>query len=452
MGEFPPDSEEQSRLDWWPLTLAQLDFWEEYLAHPGVAVSTVAHSTRFQGDLDQAALVCAIRQVAAETDVMSLRFRQTPDGPMQAVDPGQRPVLQQVDLRDHPDPEAEATRRMQADIQSPLDLTRDLLAALWLLRLPDAWIWYCRGHHIFLDGYAMALIERRVAALYAEMTGGPATHAPFAPFTDYLREEDAYRTGPLHEKARAFWAERLAAAPPLRVLDKGSEDYPASPLTAEIDLSDLVQPLRACATALQLGEADLLTLLSAIWLWHHPGTQDQPACRDQVIWLPYMSRFGSVSVSIPAMVVNIFPFTLRYDPARDLAQNLRDLSGDLRRHRRHGRYRIEQMGQDQGLSKRQRYLFSPLINVMPFETASYPKLRCERDVLAAGPADGFNMTFAHSARDAVLMLYLEADPTLTPPDLFHRHVGGLTAYLQDCLTKECASPLPWGKAGRCTGR
>lgn len=442
IGEICAKTEGRAQLEWWPLTLAQLDFWEEYQAHPGVAVSTVAHATRFQGDLDQAALVCAIRQVAAETDVMSLRFRQTPDGPVQAVDPARQPALQQIDLRDHPTPEAEAVRRMQADLQTPLDLTRDPLAALWLLRLPDVWIWYCRGHHIFLDGYAMALIERRVAALYVQLTGGPAAGAPFAPFADYLREESAYRAGPAHDKARSFWAERFAAAPPLRVLDKGSEDYPASPLTAEIDLSDLVESLRAHAADLRMGEADLLTLLSAIWLWHHPGTKDQPAGQDQVVWLPYMSRFGSVSVSIPAMVVNIFPFTLRYDLALDLMQNLRELSRDLRRHRRHGRYRIEQMGQDQGLSARQRYLFSPLINVMPFETASFPGLQCEREVLAAGPADGFNMTFAHSARDAVLMLYLEADPILTPPTLFDSQIKGFQAFLRDCLAGKYAPPQP----------
>jgi enterobactin synthetase component F len=422
-------------LTWYPLTFAQLDFWEEFRAHPGVAVSTVAHVTRFEGKVDVAALARAIRQTVAESDVLALRFRETADGPTQTVDRCRMPLLQQIDLRSCPDPQTEARRMMDADIAKPMDLTRDLLSAQWLMRTADAtWLWYCRGHHIFLDGYAMALIERRVARIYAHLTRDSDAGQPLAPFAAYLEEEAAYRAGPQHLTAAAFWRDAIAAGPDLPVLTKGSEDYPAKPLCAEIDLSDLSHPLGRAAAALQIGEADLLTLLAGIWLCRHPCGPNQPEATDRVIWLPYMSRFGSVSANIPAMVVNIFPFRVALNRGASLRENLVAAAGSLRRHRRHGRYRIEQMAQDCGLSSRQRFLFSPLVNVMPFDMAEYPGLRTEREVLAAGPADGFNMTFACDSRSADLILWLEADPVLTSPELFDFHRQRFPAFLRDSVT------------------
>ena len=85
-----------------PLTLAQLDFWEEFTAHPGEAVSTVAHALELRGPLDEVALAQAIRQTIAETDVLSLRFALGPDGvPHQLADPSRRPDLRLLDLSQH---------------------------------------------------------------------------------------------------------------------------------------------------------------------------------------------------------------------------------------------------------------------------------------------------------------------------------------------------------------
>lgn len=429
-------------LDWYPLTLAQLDFWEEFRAHPGVAVSTVAHATRITGGIDAAALAQAITRTLNETDVLALRFCDGPEGPRQTIDPARVPQLRLIDLRDHADPQAAADALMQEDLHRPLDLTADPLSAQWLLHIADdCRIWYCRGHHIFLDGYAMALIERRVAQLYTHLTQGADAGTPFAPFHHYLDEESAYRAGPRHAAAGEFWREQLASGPELPILRKGSEDYPATPLWAEIGLQELAEPLRHMAARLQLGLADLLTLLSGIWLWHHPCCEGQEPQEARVLWLPFMSRFGSVSAAIPAMVVNILPFRVAPDPALDLDRNLTDLGRALRRLRRHGRYRIEQITADRGLDSKHRFFFSPLVNVMPFDQPAIAGCGLQREVLAAGPADGFNITFACDSRGDGLVLHLEADPVMTPQARFAFHRDGFPEFLRRCAAQEPGMPL-----------
>lgn len=424
-----------------PLTLGQLDFWEEFQAHPDHPVSTVAHLTEFRGALDPEALARAITIMASEADVLSLRFQPGPP-PLQRVDPAACPPLVRLDLRDHPSPDAEARRLMQADIDRKLDLATDALSALWLVRTgQDCWLWYLRGHHIFLDGFAMSLIERRVARLYGHLTRGDDAGRPFDRLADYIAEETAYRDGAPHQAARAHWRAHLGAGPRPAILRKGSENYPATPRSADIPLSHLAEPLRQASARLELGWPDILIMLCALWLWHRPEDADHRPGTDRLVWLPLMGRMGSVSANIPAMVLNILPLRVSASPGAGLAATLHALAAELRLLRRHGRCRIEQVASDHGLTGGQRFFFSPLINVMPFDMALFEGCETRREVLAAGPGDGFNITIIGSARAEGLTMMLEADPALTSGARFADHVRGLPGFLEECLTGPPDRPL-----------
>lgn len=428
---------------WMPLTPGQLDFWEEFLAHPGQPVSTVAHLARIEGDADENALARAIRMVADEADVMSLRFAVAPDGtPMQSVDPGARPTLRLLDLRDKPDPEGHARALMADDLARPLDLREGGLGAMWLIRAGDRlWLWYCRGHHIFLDGYAMALIERRVAQLYAHLHAGAPEGRPFARFADYLAEEAGYTASDRHGQARDFWMQRLASAPLPARLRKGSEDYPANPRSTTVDLARLAEPLRRASVRHDLGWPDLLIALIALWLWRNGTGQRDGDGGETVLWLPLMGRMGSVSASVPAMVLNIVPWHLPLGPDIPLADALARYAADLKTIRRHGRYRIERIATDAGLGPQERFFFSPLVNVMPFDPPVFPGCDCRREVLAAGPGDGFNITVTADSRAGNMALHLDADPALTDIARFNHHATGLPGFIEAALDADGATPV-----------
>lgn len=423
---------------WHALTLAQLDFWEEFRFHPDRPLSTVAHCTVIEGDLDEAALISALHQIAQEAEVLALRFRDGLDGPRQQIDPARIPVLRYHDLRYEADPEsapeAAARKMMERDIAAPINLAQEPLAALWLMRVgEDRWLWYLRGHHIVLDGYGVSLIERRVAALYAQTCGQQAGLGPLRPFAQYLTEEERYRASPQHARDGAYWAQHLADGPELSVLKKGGEDYGCSALGAEPDLpADLPDALRRAAGAADLGWPDLLTLLSAAWL-----ARDLPeGGPGRAVWLPYMSRLGSVSATIPALVVNILPLVVTRRTGETLGAWLGRSGATLRQLRRHGRYRVEQLAADHGQREGERFFFSPLVNVLPFDPPRFPGCTARREVLAAGPGDGFNLTWAAAADGAGLALWIDADPASAPA--FEAARTGLVPFLARACTPGAA--------------
>lgn len=414
---------------WLDLTLAQLDFWEEFRFHPERPISTVAHCITLEGALDEPVLIGALEQLAQETEVLALRFRDGPGGPRQQIDPARRPRLRYHDLRyeadPESDPEAVAHSMMQRDIARPIDLEHDPIAALWLLRVgAERWLWYLRGHHIALDGYGVSLIERRAAALYAQALGKETDPGPFLPFTHYLEEEEAYRASRHHARDREHWRHRLAAGPRLTVLQKGAEDYACTPLSCAPEVPPaLCAGLCATAEAAGLGWPDLLTLLSAAWL-----ARDLPAGGPGLpVWLPYMSRLGSVAAAIPALVVNILPLIVTRAADETLAAYLARTGAELRQLRRHGRCRIEQLAADQGLGPGERFFFSPLINLLPFDPPQFTGCRARREVLAAGPGDGFNLTWGGAGDGSGLGLWIDADPGSA--DHFDQASRGLVGFV-----------------------
>lgn len=431
---------------WMPLTLAQLDFWEEFRFHPGESVSTVAHAIELRGVTDPQALACAIEATIAQTDIMALRFALDGDGqPLQRVDPAGSPPLHRIDLSGHADGRARALAMMQADVDAPLDLLSQPLSAQWLVELADGhFIWFNRGHHIALDGYAMGLIEQRCARLYSMAVDGTAPGPSLRPLADYLAEEIDYRASPRHAADGRHWAEVLARVPAARVLHKGSENYAEAAHEAAHDLNSLRPALMRQAQAVGMGWPDLLTVLCAIWSALHlrDGSAPSQTDGDRIalpVWLPYMSRMGSVAVSVPALVVNILPLDVALSPAEPLAQALDRMGARLRQLRRHGRYRIEQIAADHGVAPRSRFFFSPLINVLPFDAPRFAGCAMERHVLSNGPGDGFNITIRGNAEAQDLALLIEADPVLTPAEAFARLSASLPRFLAQALAPESLS-------------
>lgn len=420
--------------EWLPLTPAQLDFWEEFSLHPGCPVSTVAHAVTLTGPVDEAALAAAIRQMVAECEILSVRFRLPPGAsqPVQKIEPEFRPELRLFDLRDHADPDKVAYALMQQDYSSTVELCDTPICAQWLLRCAqDRWIWYSRGHHIILDGYSMSLIERRVATLYAAHLAGQRDAAlPLGHFADYLAEEEAYCRSNRFQTDRDYWHARLDGPVPLAVLRKGGEDYGSEPVSETVELKATTgERLKQAAEREGLCWPDLLVLLNVAYLlerFPHPG-------RALPVWMPCMGRMGSVCARIPALVVNILPLVATAQPGETLQEMITRLRSDLAQMRLHGRYRVERIAADHGLAAGSRFHFSPLINVLPFPAPQFPGCEVSREVLAAGPGDGLNLTYSADMQAWDLRLCLEAEPSFAAGDTLAAHARDLPRFLDAAL-------------------
>lgn len=406
-----------SASQWMPLTLPQLDFWEEFTFHPDEAVSTVAHYLDIEGEVDESALKRAIEHTIAESDVLSLRFRrgEADKEPRQCCDPHQFPTLETVDLRSFDAPVEEAIKKMEADVQMRIDLCQDKLATQALFRVAEQrYLWYIRAHHIIMDGYGFALIEQRCGHYYRHFRGlAEAGHA-FHPFTSFLAEEEAYRNSARWQADRTYWSDYLDHHGSLPVIHKGVEDYGTPGEHLEQPFADTFsESLRTRATEIGIGWPDLLVLLSGAFLFHTLPKQTIAGQEILPLWLPFMSRWGSVGAHMPGMLVNILPFHVSLGPQETLRTYLTRSASVLKKQRKHGRYRIEQIAMDQNVAKGSRFYFSPLINVLPFSAPQFEGCKVTRQVLANGPAEGFSLTYRAEDDASNMILQIDTDPSVT---------------------------------------
>ncbi|MEE2952360.1 MAG: condensation domain-containing protein [Pseudomonadota bacterium] len=427
---------------WMPLTLPQIDLWEEYTFHSNEVVSTVAHSLDITGPINEDALKRAIAQVVAESDVLSLEFHdRRPDlPPLQRVNPELRPELVVHDLTGADDPAAEAQRLIEADIGRGIDLKGRGISAQALFRLsPHHLVWYLRTHHAVLDGYGIALIEKRLGELYGHFSAGLPAGDPFHPFESFIDEEETYRASRRFQADREHWVKSLAGAVNFRVLHKGAEDYLSG--GAHYGFHELAPEtaaqLRRMAGELTMAWPDLLTLLSGLYLRHElPQPETRHRSEAFMIWLPLMSRWGSVGAHMPAMLVNILPVFLTAEPGEGLRRFLARSAGLLKTLRSHGRYRVEQIALDRGVPAGSRFFFSPLINILPFDPPIFPGCDVTRNVQAAGLPEGFALTFRGQEDGTGLTFEMEADTATADTATFERWQRELPEFLAEKLTVE----------------
>ena len=257
--------------EWLPLAPAQLDFWEEHTLHPGQALSTVAHCTELCGAVEEEALCRAIASTLAETQAFALRFgeRHGDVPPPLRHDPRRIPPLQRIDLQTHGDPWQAAQNLMREDIAQRRALHCEPLAAAWLIKLgPERYLWYVRAHHILVDGFGMALIEHRCAALYAHYLGEGSAGMPLGAFDAFQQAELAYAGSERCERDRRFWQSYLPPSQALPTVRKGGEAYGVRRLSTHHRLPAAVsQRLAQLAERSGINWPDLLVALSAAWLF-----------------------------------------------------------------------------------------------------------------------------------------------------------------------------------------
>ncbi|QJU38067.1 condensation domain-containing protein [Serratia marcescens] len=404
--------------EWLPLAPAQLDFWEEYTLHPGQTLSTVAHCTELCGAIEEAALCRAIAATLAETQAFALRFgeRRGDHPPPLRHEPQRIPSLQRIDLQTHRDPWQAAQSLMHEDIAQHRALHREPLAAAWLLKLgPESYLWYVRAHHILVDGFGMALIEHRCAALYAHYLGQGSAGIPLGAFAPFQQAELAYVNSERCERDRRFWQAYLPPSQALPTVRKGGGEYGVRRLSVNRRLpTEVAQRLAQQSERSGINWPDLLVALSAAWLFQvmprHVRQGDALP-----MWMPAMNRRGQAATNVPSLAVNTLPLLVSPSPMETLGSFLTTLTQQLRELRSHAGYRLRQLAADRGVDPDSRFFISPFINVQPFDAPRFVGCRGARRVLAGGSGDGFNLTYRGrtDARDLQvdIDIYLEQFPT-----------------------------------------
>ncbi|MGW3960830.1 amino acid adenylation domain-containing protein [Amycolatopsis sp. NPDC005003] len=299
-GRLAPQSYEQQRLSLF-----------EGLDDGGVA-SNVAYIHWITGALDTAALTAAITAVHARHEVLRTRY---PDVSTQEVLPAGETPPAQLDLSAGPDPAAELRRLVDRRVGTPFDLAagapvRWILAALG----PDRHALAMVVHHIAMDAWSLAVLNRDISELYSAFHTGrpprlaelPTTYAGYA--TAQRERHDATAAPELD-----YWVTELAGLPgPTRL----PFDRPAGHETGRrggVHRAPVPPSLVSAAASLAKAErASVFMVLLAAFSWQLARCGDQ---RDFVVGVPNAGRDQDGLDAVVGCFIDTRPCRIRLDEA-----------------------------------------------------------------------------------------------------------------------------------------
>ncbi|MEW1658553.1 amino acid adenylation domain-containing protein [Streptomyces sp. NPDC093707] len=213
-----------------PLSSTQQRLWFLDQLSPGRPDYNIPLVVRLRGELDESALLGALREVVRRHEVLRSRFtadggQEAGDQPRQVVAPVEvfTPVV--TDLSGLPYQEAaeQALELAASDMATPFDLTQAPMIRARLVRTaPEEHTLALIVHHTAGDGWSLSVLWEEIATAYGalrtgEGAGGALPELPcqYGDFAAWQQERLA--AGALAEQF-AYWREQLTGTPVLELL------------------------------------------------------------------------------------------------------------------------------------------------------------------------------------------------------------------------------------------
>ena len=203
-----------------PLTPAQerIRFLEEL--QPGRVLYNTPSGHRLTGPMDVAKFRQALHEVVQRQPSLRTSIGPNPDGPgpVQIIAESVEFELPYEDLTMLPEAEREPElmRRMQAIVDTPLDIHRGPLFRVALYKLADELHGFLfMPHHIIWDGWSFDLLYDEMSAAYGALVAGRANPLPKLPvsYGDYAQWHAEWMQGPEFDEQLRYWKERFSKSP-----------------------------------------------------------------------------------------------------------------------------------------------------------------------------------------------------------------------------------------------
>jgi nonribosomal peptide synthetase DhbF len=199
-----------------PLSHSQERMWLIQSLNPQTIAYNLGGTLWIDGALDVAALSRSFDDLIARHEVLRSRIQIIDEQPHQIVEPLGRDALEVLDLRQYPDPEAEATQRVIGESRVVFDLAHDRVIRTKLFQIAaDRFLLSIVIHHVAADQWSMGVFGRELAALYNCRVQGRQVQLPPLPLTyrDFARWQRSVAFTDRFDRQLQFWTRQLANLP-----------------------------------------------------------------------------------------------------------------------------------------------------------------------------------------------------------------------------------------------
>ncbi|WDE02123.1 non-ribosomal peptide synthase/polyketide synthase [Thalassomonas actiniarum] len=271
--------------DLMPLSFAQQRLWFIDQLQGGSAEYNMPLAFEVSGDFDSHAAEQAMTAIIERHEVLRTVYLEEDEQTLQKILPGTAFALTRHDLSACDDEErrSQLMALIDADMQQPFDLTKDLMVRASFVMLDKnlgTGALLFNMHHIASDGWSMEVLIREFVTLYRAFTSNQAS--PLAPlgiqYADYAHWQQKWLQDEVLEAQLSYWDKQLADVPPVHALtlDKPRPEvkqYRGDIITGQLP-PVVAGQLQALASQYQLTPFMLLHSALALVLSRHSNSSD----------------------------------------------------------------------------------------------------------------------------------------------------------------------------------
>ncbi|TGO02960.1 hypothetical protein PN36_15280 [Candidatus Thiomargarita nelsonii] len=201
----------------YPLTSSQREIWFDQMLHEEIPLYNIGGRVHLPGRIKPQLFKQAVNLLVQQHDTLRtlLLNERDEDGiPLQTYIESLNVEVSIHDFSNAENPEQAAQAWMQTRFKEPFELIEKPLFRYDLVKTSDdSYYWLLQYHHLIIDGWGVALLNRSLAKIYTQLVNGENPDLSRSSYTAYIDSDRNYVDSDVFEKQRQYWLEKYPAVP-----------------------------------------------------------------------------------------------------------------------------------------------------------------------------------------------------------------------------------------------
>jgi amino acid adenylation domain-containing protein len=299
------------------LTASEQLIWTGQRLDPAAPLYNMALAIEVATAVDVSAFVRAFERLVDETDALRTSFIEVDGRPRRLVRQRVPARVEVVSVREDEVDDAGVLALLEARTRRTFALDGALFDCCLIERRPDRFLWYLNQHHLITDAWSVAVLHRRLSALYE---GAHSADTPtFPQFDAYAEHQRSLRGSGRLARALAHWD----AAVGQRTIPLYGDTRGGSGHTRRVRVrlgSDRTAALQAAARAVPFraltAEQSRFQLFATVLLaWLHRVSDAETVA----IGTPWHNRSTAAFRDTAGLFIELFPLRVAVDDGETFA-------------------------------------------------------------------------------------------------------------------------------------
>ncbi|MCK5680748.1 hypothetical protein KAI46_08065, partial [bacterium] len=201
----------------YPLTSSQQEIWFDQILHADLPIYNIGGYVKIPGPVKPELFEKAINLLIRKHDALRIVLTADTDEdgvPLQAFLESLTITVPMHDLSTASDPHKSASAWMQERFTQPFKLIEHPLFRYDLIKLAeDNYYWLLQYHHLIIDGWGTALLNRSLANIYTQLVNNNSPDLSSPSYTSFIENDRTYIASKTFEKNSHYWASKFTNIP-----------------------------------------------------------------------------------------------------------------------------------------------------------------------------------------------------------------------------------------------